>query len=280
MDTRDNIGCSPFCQRYVIISADYKTMAKVIGIVNQKGGVGKTTTTVNVAAFLAELGKMVLIVDMDPQGNATSGLGVNRNEIEHGIYEALAKQKNIGDIICETPHVGLRIAPATQNLAGASVELVSVENREFQLRELLSEIRHGYDYILIDCPPSLGLLTVNSLVAADQLLIPVQAEYYALEGLGQLLETVKLVQTHIHPELEVLGAVLTMFDKRTRLSTEVMTELYKYFPNNIFRSVIPRTIRLAEAPSFGKSILHYEPNGKGAKAYEKLAREILERHYN
>ncbi len=255
-------------------------MAKVIGIVNQKGGVGKTTTTVNVAAFLAELGKMVLIVDMDPQGNATSGLGVNRNEIEHGIYEALAKQKNIGDIICETPHVGLRIAPATQNLAGASVELVSVENREFQLRELLSEIRHGYDYILIDCPPSLGLLTVNSLVAADQLLIPVQAEYYALEGLGQLLETVKLVQTHIHPELEVLGAVLTMFDKRTRLSTEVMTELYKYFPNNIFRSVIPRTIRLAEAPSFGKSILHYEPNGKGAKAYEKLAREILERHYN
>ncbi len=253
-------------------------MAKVISVVNQKGGVGKTTTTVNVAAFLAELGKMVLIIDMDPQGNASSGLGVNRSEVKHGIYEALAKQKHISDTILDTNHVGLRIAPATQNLAGASVELVSVENREFQLRELLSEIRHGYDYILIDCPPSLGLLTVNSLVAADQLLIPVQAEYYALEGLGQLLETVKLVQTHIHPDLQVLGAVLTMFDKRTKLSTEVMNELYKYFPNNIFRSVIPRTIRLAEAPSFGQSILQYEPNGKGSKAYEKLAREILERH--
>ncbi|MBP9732068.1 MAG: ParA family protein [Candidatus Magasanikbacteria bacterium] len=253
-------------------------MAKVISVVNQKGGVGKTTTTVNVAAFLAELGKMVLIIDMDPQGNASSGLGVNRSEVEHGIYEALAKQKHISDTILETSHIGLRIAPATQNLAGASVELVSVENREFQLRELLSEIRHGYDYILIDCPPSLGLLTVNSLVAADQILIPVQAEYYALEGLGQLLETVKLVQTHIHPDLQVLGAVLTMFDKRTKLSTEVMNELYKYFPNNIFRSVIPRTIRLAEAPSFGQSILQYEPNGKGSKAYEKLAREIIERH--
>lgn len=253
-------------------------MAKVISVVNQKGGVGKTTTTVNVAAFLAELGKMVLIIDMDPQGNATSGLGVNRVNLEHGIYEALARQKHVSDIVHDTSHVGLRIAPATQNLAGASVELVSVENREFQLRELISEIRHGYDYIFIDCPPSLGLLTVNSLVAADQLLIPVQAEYYALEGLGQLLETVKLVQTHIHPDLQVLGAVLTMFDKRTKLSTEVMTELYKYFPNNIFRSVIPRTVRLAEAPSFGQSIAQYEPSGKGAKAYEKLAREILERH--
>ncbi len=253
-------------------------MAKVISVVNQKGGVGKTTTTVNVAAFLAELGKMVLVVDMDPQGNATSGLGVSRANLEHGIYEALARQRQVSDIVFDTSHEGLRIAPATQNLAGASVELVSVDNREFQLRELLSEIRHGYDYIFIDCPPSLGLLTINSLVAADQLLIPVQAEYYALEGLGQLLETVKLVQTHIHPDLQVLGAVLTMFDKRTKLSGEVMNELYKYFPNNIFRSVIPRTVRLAEAPSFGKSILQYEPSGKGSRAYEKLAREILERH--
>ncbi|MBT3949041.1 ParA family protein, partial [Candidatus Parcubacteria bacterium] len=173
---------------------------------------------------------------------------------------------------------GLRIAPATANLAGASVELVGVERREFQLRDLLSEVAHGYDYVVIDCPPSLGLLTINSLVAADELLIPVQAEYYALEGLGQLLQTIELVKNHIHPELSVLGAVLTMFDKRTRLSTEVMNELYKYFPNNIFRSVIPRTVRLAEAPSFGKSILHYEPKGKGAKAYERLTRELLERH--
>lgn len=255
-------------------------MSRVISVVNQKGGVGKTTTTINVAAFLSELGKMVLVIDMDPQGNATSGFGIARESLEHGIYEALAKQKSIHDIIHHTAHDGLRIAPATQNLAGASVELVSVTNREFQLRELISEVRHAYDYVLIDCPPSLGLLTVNSLVAADELLIPVQAEYYALEGLGQLLETVALVKTHIHPELGILGAVLTMFDKRTRLSTEVMNELYKYFPDNIFRSVIPRSVRLAEAPSFGKSILHYEPRGKGSRAYERLAREILERHDN
>ncbi|OGH90872.1 MAG: chromosome partitioning protein ParA, partial [Candidatus Magasanikbacteria bacterium RIFOXYC2_FULL_39_8] len=194
------------------------------------------------------------------------------------VYEALARQKRMHDTVYNTSHEGLRIAPATANLAGASVELVDIERREFQLRDLLSEIKHGYDYIIIDCPPSLGLLTVNSLVAADELLIPVQAEYYALEGLGQLLQTIDLVKTHIHPDLKVLGAVLTMFDKRTRLSTEVMSELYKYFPDNIFRSVIPRSVRLAEAPSFGKSILHYEPHGKGAKAYERLAKEVLERH--
>ncbi|MFA6427789.1 MAG: AAA family ATPase [Candidatus Magasanikbacteria bacterium] len=253
-------------------------MPKIVSVVNQKGGVGKTTTAVNLAAFLAELGKFVLLVDMDPQGNATSGLGINREQLTHGIYEALARQKRMHDVVVNTGHEGLRIAPATSNLAGASVELVDVERREFQLRDLLSEVRHGYDYIIIDCPPSLGLLTINSLVAADELLIPVQAEYYALEGLGQLLHTIELVKTHIHPDLKVLGAVLTMFDQRTRLSTEVMNELYKYFPNNIFRSVIPRTVRLAEAPSFGKSIVHYEPNGKGAKAYERLAREVIERH--
>ncbi|HAT03684.1 MAG TPA: chromosome partitioning protein ParA [Candidatus Magasanikbacteria bacterium] len=253
-------------------------MSKIISVVNQKGGVGKTTTAVNVAAYLSELGKFVLLVDMDPQGNATSGLGIDRSRLPHGVYEALARQKRMHDTVYNTSHEGLRIAPATANLAGASVELVDIERREFQLRDLLSEIKHGYDYIIIDCPPSLGLLTVNSLVAADELLIPVQAEYYALEGLGQLLQTIDLVKTHIHPDLKVLGAVLTMFDKRTRLSTEVMSELYKYFPDNIFRSVIPRSVRLAEAPSFGKSILHYEPHGKGAKAYERLAKEVLERH--
>ncbi|MBI2437025.1 MAG: ParA family protein [Candidatus Magasanikbacteria bacterium] len=255
-------------------------MSKVISIVNQKGGVGKTTTAINLAAFLAEMGKFVLLVDLDPQGNATSGLGVNRDELSHGLYEALSKQTRLHDVVCNTPHEGLRIVPATQNLAGASIELVDVERREFQLRDLLSEVSHAYDYIIIDCPPSLGLLTVNGLVAADELLIPVQAEYYALEGLGQLLKTVELVRTHIHPDLGILGAVLTMFDKRTRLSSEIMSELYKYFPNNIFRSVIPRTVRLAEAPSFGQSILHYEPRGKAAKAYDRLAREVVERHRN
>lgn len=254
-------------------------MSKIISIVNQKGGVGKTTTAMNVAAFLAEMGKFVLLVDTDPQGNATSGLGVDKEEVfESGIYEALAKQKRFHDVIRNTAHEGLRIAPGTANLAGANVELVDMERREHQLSDLLEEVRHAYDYIIIDCPPSLGLLTVNSLVAADELLIPVQAEYYALEGLGQLLQTIELIQAHIKPELNILGAVITMFDKRTRLSNDIMNELYQYFPDNIFRSVIPRTVRLAEAPSFGQSIFHYEPRGKAAKAYSRLGQEILQQH--
>ena len=253
-------------------------MGRIISIVNQKGGVGKTTTAMNLAAFLAELGKFVLLVDMDPQANASSGLGLSRDKIEGGVYEALAKQKRLHDIIRNTAHEGLRIAPATADLAGANIELVDMERREHQLADMLAEVSHAYDYIIIDCPPSLGLLTVNSLVAADELLIPVQAEYYALEGLGQLLQTINLVQTHIKPELKIMGAVITMFDKRTRLSEEIMNELYQYFPNTIFRTVIPRTVRLAEAPSFGQSIFHYEPSGRGASAYERLAREILDKH--
>jgi chromosome partitioning protein len=253
-------------------------MTRIITVVNQKGGVGKTTTAINLAAFLAEMGKFVLLVDMDPQGNATSGLGVNREELPGSIYEALSRQRRFHDIVRNTKHEGLRVAPATAHLAGANIELVDVERREHQLADLLEEARHAYDYIIIDCPPSLGLLTVNSLVAADELLIPVQAEYYALEGLGQLLQTIQLIRNNMKPELKILGAVITMFDKRTRLSEDVMNELYKYFPDSIFRSVIPRTVRLAEAPSFGKSILQYEPGGKGAKAYERLAQEILSKH--
>jgi len=253
-------------------------MARVISVVNQKGGVGKTTTAMNLSAYLAEMGNFVLLVDMDSQGNASSGLGFSRDDIKHGIYEALAKKKRLHDIVVNTAHEGLRVAPSTPNLAGANIELVDMERREFQLHDLLEEVKHAYDYIIIDCPPSLGLLTINSLVAADELLIPVQSEYYALEGLGQLLQTIGLIQEHIKPELSVLGAVITMFDKRTRLSGDVMDELYKYFPDTIFRTVIPRTVRLAEAPSFGKSILHYDPKGKGARAYERLAREILEKH--
>jgi chromosome partitioning protein len=240
--------------------------------------VGKTTTAMNLAAYLANMGKFVLLVDMDPQGNATSGLGFNRADLPHGIYEALARQNRFHDIIRNTTHEGLRLAPATKDLAGANVELVDVERREYQLSDLIEEVKHAYDYVIIDCPPSLGLLTINSLVAADEILIPVQAEYYALEGLGQLIETIGLIQTHLKPELSILGAVITMFDKRTRLSQDIMDELYKYFPNGIFRSVIPRTVRLAEAPSFGQSILQYEPYGKGARAYERLAQEILEKH--
>ena len=253
-------------------------ISRIIAVVNQKGGVGKTTTAINLAAALAESGRFVLLVDMDPQGNATSGLGLPREQVQHGIYEALAKERRIHDVVHNTGHEGLRLVPSTQHLAGANIELVDVERREHQLSDLLAEVSHAYDYILIDCPPSLGLLTINSLVAADEILIPVQAEYYALEGLGQLLQTIDLVRQHIKPEIGILGAVITMFDKRTRLSDDVLRELYKFFPNEIFRSVVPRTVRLAEAPSFGKSIFHYEPTGKGAKAYERLAREILDKH--
>jgi chromosome partitioning protein len=251
-------------------------MTSIISVVNQKGGVGKTTTAVNLAAGLAEAGKFVLLVDLDPQGNATSGVGAKPAEVEKGLYHALVGQQRLHDVILNTAHAGLRLVPATPDLAGANIELVGVEGRETKLSDILAEAKHAYDYIIIDCPPSLGILTLNGLVAADHILIPVQAEYYALEGLGQLLKTIEMVRDNIKPSLTVLGAVLTMYDSRNRLSEEVMQELYKYFPNNIFRSVIPRTVRLAEAPSFGKSIFHYEPTGKGAKAYERLTREMLD----
>lgn len=251
-------------------------MAKIITIVNQKGGVGKTTTAVNLGAYLAELGKYVLLVDLDPQANATSGLGIDYQNLTKGVYESLAGEFLIREVIQSTDHLGYRVAPATPSLAGANVELVGLDKREFKLAEALLEVRGDYDYILIDCPPSLGLLTINGLVAADQILIPIQAEYYALEGLSQLISTIDLVKENIKPELEVMGAIITMFDKRTKLSDQVMQELYKFFPNKIFRSVIPRNVRLSEAPSHGKSICHYDPTSKGAKAYERLARELIE----
>ncbi len=252
-------------------------MARIISIVNQKGGVGKTTTTINVGAYLAELGKFVLIVDLDPQANATSGIGIDHRNLEHGVYEAVLGGRKMKDIVQPTAHQGLHIAPATLSLAGLNIELVGMEKREFKLREALMEIRNDYDFILVDCPPTLGLITLNGIVAGDEILIPVQAEYYALEGLGQLLETVNLVRDRIRPEVDVLGAVLTMYDNRTKLSDDVLQELYKYFPNNIFRSVIPRNVRLAEAPSFGRTIAHFDPASKGARAYERLAREIIDR---
>ncbi|MEA1962915.1 MAG: AAA family ATPase [Patescibacteria group bacterium] len=250
-------------------------MGKIISIVNQKGGVGKTTTAVNLGAYLAHLGKEVLLVDIDPQANATSGLGIDHKELPHGIYEAIIGEKPIYFIIKRTVQDGYKIAPSTLSLAGAGIELVSMEDREFRLNKIISEIVNEYDYVIIDGPPSLGLLTVNSLVAADEVLIPIQSEYYALEGLSQLLETIALVQNNLKPELGVMGAIITMFDRRNKLSGSVMNELYKYFPNRVFRSVIPRSVRLAEAPSFGRSILHYDPKSKGGKAYERLAREMI-----
>ena len=251
-------------------------MAKVIAVVNQKGGVGKTTTAVNLGAYLAEHGKYVLLIDLDPQANASSGLGIDYRNITKGIYEAISGQYLLREVLHQTDHLGFRVAPATPSLAGANVELVGVENREFCLAEAILEVRGEYDYILIDCPPSLGLLTLNGLVASDYVLIPVQAEYYALEGLGQLIETINLVQANLKPELSILGAVITMFDKRISLSEQVMQELYRFFPNKIFRTTIPRNVRLTEAPSHGKSILHYDPTSTGAKAYSKLAKEFIE----
>ncbi|KKR20073.1 MAG: Cobyrinic acid ac-diamide synthase [Parcubacteria group bacterium GW2011_GWE2_39_37] len=251
-------------------------MGKIISVVNQKGGVGKTTTAVNLGAYLAHQGKQVLLVDIDPQANATSGLGIDHHQLEHGIYEALVGDKQIFDIIKRTVQDGYKVAPATVSLAGAGIELVSMDEREFRLSNILQEIKDEYDYIIIDGPPSLGLLTINSLVAADEVLIPIQSEYYALEGLSQLLNTINLVQANLKPELGIMGAVITMFDKRNRLSESVMQELYKYFPNRIFRSVIPRSVRLAESPSYGRSILHYDKRSKGGRAYEKLAREVID----
>lgn len=250
-------------------------MGKIISIVNQKGGVGKTTTAVNLGAYLAHLGKSVLLVDIDPQANATSGIGVDHRNLPHGIYEAIIGHKPIFEVIKHTVQNKYKIAPATISLAGAGVELVGMENREFRLKRVLDEIRDEYDYIIIDGPPSLGLLTINSLVAADEILIPIQSEYFALEGVSQLLETIGLVQNHLKPDLGIMGAVITMFDKRNRLSSSVMNELYQYFPNRVFRSIIPRSVRLAEAPSFGRSILHYDPRSKGGKAYHKLAKEVI-----
>ncbi len=251
-------------------------MAQIISIVNQKGGVGKTTTAINLAAYLASLGKFVLLIDLDPQANATSGLGIDYNNLDNGVYESLILGKDLNEIILNTTISGFKIAPATLNLAGANVELVNLDNREFKLEQSLLRARHDYDYIIIDCPPSLGLLTINSLVAAEKILIPVQAEYYALEGLGQLINTINLIKTNLKPDLDILGAVLTMYDKRNRLSDEILHQLYQYFPDRIFRSVIPRNIRLTEAPSYGKTILEYDPKSKGAKAYERLAKEIID----
>lgn len=251
-------------------------MTRVISVVNQKGGVGKTTTAVNLAAYLARLGRNVLLVDVDPQGNATSGLGIDHQTLPHGIYDVIAGRANLRHVTVPTSHEGLRVAPATVALAGAGVELVNESEREFKLYRALLEARGGYDYVLIDCPPSLGLLTINSLTAGDEILIPVQAEYYALEGLSQLLHTIELVRSNLKENIQVLGAVLTMYDRRNKLSQEVLQQLYQYFPHRIFRSVIPRIVSLAEAPSHGKSILEYRPLSRGARAYERLAKEIID----
>lgn len=250
-------------------------MARIISIVNQKGGVGKTTTTINLASWLAELGKRVLIVDIDPQGNASSGLGIDYKNLHKTIYDVLLDpETRIGEAI-KSYKPNFHIVPSNQHLAGAGVDLVGHENREFKLWENLKEVIDLYDFIIIDNPPSLGLLTINGLVASTEVLIPVQCEYYALEGLSQLLNTITLIRENLQPNLKILGAVMTMYDPRNNLSTAVFQELYKYFPAKIFRSVIPRNVRVAEAPSHGLPIKDYDYNSVGSKAYKRLAQEIL-----
>lgn len=250
-------------------------MPTIISVVNQKGGVGKTTTTVNLATYFAREGKRVLIIDIDPQGNASSGLGIDPTSVERSLYHALLGEAAVSDVVVHSGIERLDIVPANVDLAGAAVELVSAQAREFRLENVLQQSSDSYDMILMDCPPSLGLLTINGLVASQRVLIPVQAEYYALEGLGQLLRTIELVKEHLQPNLTVLGAVLTMFDRRNRLAEGVFQDMYQHFPHKVFRTVIPRNVRLAEAPSYGKPIALYDPDSKGARAYQKLARELL-----
>lgn len=251
-------------------------MAKIISLVNQKGGVGKTTSAINLATYLANAGKFVLLVDLDPQGNASSGMGINIKSLEKNLYHAMIAGERPENVIIKTKTFGHDILPSSQDLAGAGIELVNLDNREFKLYDVLCQIRTNYDYIIIDSPPSLGLLTINGLVASDEIIIPVQTEYYALEGLSQLLKTIDLVRENLKPELKVMGVLLTMYDKRNKLSRQVVREVRDHFPGKVFDSIIPRTVRLAEAPSFGKSILHFDTFSKGARAYKNLVKEILE----
>lgn len=252
-------------------------MAQIISVANQKGGVGKTTTTVNLGACLASLGKRVLLVDMDAQGNATSGVGIRKPDVTQDIYDVLVNELPIAEATLVTEHENLSIVPATLQLAGAEIELTSMMARESRLKGSLAEVNDQYDYILIDCPPSLGHLTINSFTASDSILIPVQCEYYALEGLSQLLNTVRLVQKHFNPELEIEGVLLTMYDARTNLGNEVVEEVRKYFREKVYETIIPRNIRLSEAPSHGMPIIDYDPRSRGAEVYQVLAKEVVNR---
>lgn len=250
-------------------------MAKKIAIVNQKGGVGKSTTAVNLSAGLAEKNNNVLLIDIDPQGNASSGLGIEKAEVEYTIYDLLIESEPPAKAILQSATKNLDIIPANIELAGAEIELVSIISRESRLKKSLKNIKKNYDYIIIDCPPSLGLLTLNALTAADSVLVPIQCEYYALEGLGQLMNTIELVRKNLNSNLRIEGVLMTMYDARTNLSEQVIDEVKDYFSELVFETIIPRNVRLSEAPSFGKAILDYSSNSKGAKAYRKLAEEVI-----
>lgn len=249
---------------------------QVLAVVNQKGGVGKSTTAVNLSAALGELGKKVLVIDLDPQGNATSGFGLMKNHREYCVYNALLGETDLLTIAEESAYKGVTVVPATIQLAGAEVELVTAISRETRLRNLIDPVKHQFDYVVIDCAPSLGLLTINALTAADGLLIPIQCEFYALEGLSKLLDSVRLVNTHLNANLSVYGVVMTMY-ARNKLANQVVGEVREHFEDKVFNTLIPRTVRISEAPSFGQPITEYDPNGKGAIAYRELAKEVVSR---
>lgn len=251
------------------------TMARVIAVANQKGGVGKTTTSINLAACLGVLGEKVLLIDIDPQGNSTSGVGIDKMMIKKTIYNVLVSEEPIEENIIETEYKNLYILPSNIQLAGAEVELVPAISREHKLKNAIEGIRDKYDFIIIDCPPSLGLLTLNALTAADTVLVPIQCEYYALEGLGQLLSTISLVQKYLNKSIEVEGVLLTMFDARTNLSMQVVEEVKKHFESKVYKTIIPRNVRLSEAPSHGKPIISYDSKSKGSEVYMELAKEVL-----
>ena len=249
-------------------------MSKIISIANQKGGVGKTTTAINLSTVLAKKGRKVLLIDADPQGNATSGIGISKEQ-KFSVYDILIEDIEVENTLQATNIKNLDLCPSNINLAGAEIQLVNIKNREFRLKEKLDNIRDSYDFIVIDCPPSLGLVTLNAFTASDSVLIPVQCEYYALEGLGQLINTINLVRKSTNKNLTIEGALLTMYDSRTNLSNQVVKEVNKYFNNKVYKNIIPRNVRLSEAPSYGMPITVYDPRSKGARAYEKFTREFL-----
>ncbi len=265
----------PYSEKLPVKHVVGKTL--VIAIINQKGGVGKSTTAINLSAALGEMGKQVLLVDLDPQGNSSSGLGIEKNKVERCVYDVLLNDVPIEQVIIPDVCEGLDLVPATINLAGAEVELVSEMARENRLKDSVGSMRGKYDYIFVDCPPSLGLLTVNALVAADKLLIPIQCEFYALEGVTKLLDSMKRVKTRLNPSLDIFGVLLTMYDGRTTLSKQVVDEVKRFFGREVFDTLIPRTVKLSEAPSFGLPITQYDPTGKGSQSYNELAKEVIKR---